>query len=420
MVVSYCCCSPGARAPGWLVLVLCCLASSTAAAAASGRGLLQEGIDRLQLSPEAQLQQPPPALAAPQVEETAEGQDEVCTQNFRDAFNAAVSHVIGSRQLTRHLLPLWGQGEAYVPLLVCAPSIPAGDDAFPSSSQWPPKEVLQPDDLLFQILARQTVRVASLAHVRGSSLSLLFKGAGGDYTAEPPTGFFPDYLRALLRTIGQKYGVSLKAEYLFFPDVETAQAAVAVGLADLTDIYFLHAHNNKQLSAERLGALAINTSNPLSFLYMACPVVGAAVFVYTAHEKASSLEDIVYALSRADAELKTEKDKSHEPTFKTTVIAASQELKQTIAPVLPSSTTIEVEENAGKALKAVAAGDALAAFFLGATAPDSLPQGVFLNKGADIILAKGAWIRRSVTTKCLRREHGNDLKGQLSSNQPPS
>ncbi|KAL8452893.1 hypothetical protein Emed_001191 [Eimeria media] len=446
MGVSTCCCgSPGARMPWQLVGVLCCLiclaaATTTAQAATNGSGLFQEGIDRLQVGPEAQLQQHSPLASVPQLEGTAEGLDErphdssssssrvVCYGSSRRSSSkrsarisnsssrqqaAAIEKGLvrvccatflssGSRQLTRHLLPLWGQSEAYVPLLVCAPSIPAGDDGFPSSSQWPAKEALQADDLLYQILARKTVRVAGLGRGTGNSLSLPSKGVGGDYTTDPPI--------ACPSQVGWKYGVSLKAEYIFFPSVETAQAAVAAGLADVTDVYFLQAHNNDKLTPKQLGGLALNTSNPLSFLYMTCPVVGAAVFVYTAHQEVSSFEDIVYFLSKAQVELETNGEKPHGPTSKITVIAASQELKKTIAPVLPSCTVIEVEENAKKALQAVAVGDALAAFFLGATAPSSVPQGVYLNGGADIILAKGAWIRRSVTTKCLQREHANDLR----------
>ncbi|KAL8431234.1 hypothetical protein ACSSS7_005412 [Eimeria intestinalis] len=402
MGVSTCCCCsrPGARRPWRLLHLVCCLvglaavtaAGAAAAAAATGGSLLQEGTDRLQLNPEAQLQQQQhqqqhqkqqQQQQQPRIEETAEGQDEICTQNFRDAFNAAVSHVIDtnssrapqtrthqqqqqqqqrqhllarcersrgaiaakpmqgaaaaaaaasnrataaaaaaaktataagapaaaaagqrSRQLTRHLLPLWGQAEAYVSLLSCAPSIP-GDNGVPSSSQWPLIESLLPDDLLYQILRRQTVRVAGVAQETGDSgLSTPFKGVGGDYSIDPPRGFFPDYLRALLRAMGQRYGVSLKAEYLFFANVETAQAAVAAGIADITDIYFLHAHKNDKIDARVLGGLAINTSKPLSFLYMSCPVVGAPVFVYTAHQKFSTFEEIVFFLSNVDIELK--------------------------------------------------------------------------------------------------------------------
>ncbi|KAL8454247.1 hypothetical protein Emag_001516 [Eimeria magna] len=85
------------RLAGVLFCLACLMAAAAAAAATTGGGLLQEGIDRLQLSPEAQLQQQSPLASSRRFKETAEGQDEVCTQSFRDAFNAAVSHVIGTR-----------------------------------------------------------------------------------------------------------------------------------------------------------------------------------------------------------------------------------------------------------------------------------------------------------------------------------
>ncbi|KAL8435311.1 hypothetical protein Efla_002566 [Eimeria flavescens] len=403
------CCSSrplgGAPASVSLLRLWCCSFGLLTAAAAAAEGPAAA----LGLLPAASDWRLSAALSQ-KAQQTQEGDEEICTQNFRDAFNAAVSHVIGSRKLTEHLLPLWGQTEAYVPLLVCGPALPGEEEAAPSSSQWPEKEALLEDDLLQQILERGYVTVAGLAQGRVGSLSRPYKGAGGDYTADPPIGFFPDYLRQLLKTIGRKYNVTLTAKYLFFRDVETAQAAVAAGLADMTDIYFLLSHGNKQLASERLGGLSLNTANPLSFLYMTCPVVGSAVYMYTKDNQVPSFEDLVSRLFKA---IRLEK-----PEAKATVIVFSRELKAAIDPVLPTGTILLVEEQATKALKAVAEGKAVAAFFVGSTPPAALPREVTLNTGVSLILAKGAWIRRSLTTKCLKREHAADLFG--AGTQPAS
>ena len=102
-----------------------------------------------------------------------------------------------------------------------------------------------------------------------------------------PLGFFPDYLRAIWRIIGHRYGASVSLSFRFYPSVEAAQAAVIRGEADMTDIYFLLSHRNQVIR------------NPLSALYMTCPVIGAALLVYTRENEAETFEGLIQALTKA-------------------------------------------------------------------------------------------------------------------------
>lgn len=347
-----------------------------------------------------------------------EEETEVCTQNLRDAVNAAIAEVIGSRELTDYLLPLWNESGSYVPLLVCGPAVSSYEASSVSlrssvsssllssgSSSWPSRDSLLPDDLLYQILQRGTVRVAGIARNSGGAVKLPNRGAAGDYTLRHPTGFFPDYMRSLWGVIGRRYGVSVSVSYVFFASIETAQIAVAAGLADMTDIYFLLSHQNKEVGG--LGGLlpgGTSPVNPLSFLYMSCPVIGAALRIYTKEGVARTFESLIETLAERAATDETTKD------MNSTVVVFTEELKETIEPILPSWTDIQVATSVAEALKAVARGKAVAAFLLGpASTAVSPPSGVSLNTGIDVILAKGAWIRRSRTAKCLRREHIKDL-----------
>lgn len=65
-------------------------------------------------------------------------------------------------------------------------------------------------------------------------------------------------------------------------------------------------------------------------------------------------------------------------------------------------------------LDLVATGEAVAFFYVGPSPPLTIPKGVVSNTGIDIILAHGGWIRRSRSSKCLRREHYDDLKDELT------
>ena len=60
------------------------------------------------------------------------------------------------------------------------------------------------------------------------------------------------------------------------------------------------------------------------------------------------------------------------------------------------------------ALRAVSLGEAFAAVSMGSP-PPSPPAGVSMLGGVEVILAKAGWVRRSSSTKCLRREHIHEI-----------
>ena len=105
---------------------------------------------------------------------------------------------LGSRELTDHLLPLWGAdaGAAYVPLLVCGPSVSppvetqgaASSPEGVSSLPWPEKEALLPDDLLSEILRSGIVRIAGVGRGAEGGFKRPQKGIAGDFTTDTPTG----------------------------------------------------------------------------------------------------------------------------------------------------------------------------------------------------------------------------------------
>ncbi|CDI77837.1 hypothetical protein EAH_00027470 [Eimeria acervulina] len=171
-----------------------------------------------------------------------EEETEVCTQTLRDAINAAISHVIGSRELTDYLLPLWGLEGVYVPLLVCGvspePSISSlnrnsrnsssssSSSSSTSAMPWPLREELHDDDLLQQILRRGSVTVATIGKETASGVVGCNNGLEGDYSGNVATGFFPDYMRSLWEWIGSQYGADIYVFYRFYPSLEDAQRAV--------------------------------------------------------------------------------------------------------------------------------------------------------------------------------------------------
>ncbi|CDJ44619.1 hypothetical protein ETH_00034345 [Eimeria tenella] len=226
--------------------------------------------------------------------------------------------------------------------------------------------------------------------------------------------FFPDYLRAIWRIIGHHFGSEVSVEYQFYESVEAAQAAVAAGEADMTDIYFLLSHRNSSSSSSSVarqrgapkggphkGGAPMDLSNPLSLLYMSCPVVGAVLFTYTREGSKNSYEGLIEAFSIAL--IRGEGD------AKTTVVVPTEELKAIVGPVLPDWVTVHVVDNMAVALRAVASGEAYAAISVGPSPSSAIPPGVTLRDGIDLVAAKGAWVRRSRSPKCLRREHINSF-----------
>ncbi|OEH79322.1 hypothetical protein cyc_05908 [Cyclospora cayetanensis] len=358
--------------------------------------------------------------------DAADAESEICTQHLRDAVNAAISHVIGSRELTDYLLPLWELDNFYVPVLVCGPTVPPPAPSVwgmpapvggHSSLPWPKRNSLLPDDLLQQILLTGTVRVAGIGRTDEEGFLKSNKGAAGNFTENPATGFFPDYLRSIWKVISRRYGVNVTVTYLFYNSVEEAQAAVAVGDADMTDIYFLLAHKNSQTVTK--DSVAFNTANPLSFLYMTCPVVGAVLFTYTRDGETDTFGGLIDALTSAYNEVQLPEECLLPPFLalvrtesgkNIAVVVSTEELRSAVEPILPDWTLIHVVDSMASALNAVAKGEAFAAFALGPSGIVPPPPGVSLREGIDVILAKGSWIRRSRGVKCLTREHFNDLR----------
>ena len=80
----------------------------------------------------------------------------------------------------------------------------------------------------------------------------------GDYVVDPPIGFWPDYLRAIVREISSFYGVDIKIQWNLFSNSGSIMDSVRSGQSDMTDLYMiLSAFHN---GVDRIEAFSVTCS----------------------------------------------------------------------------------------------------------------------------------------------------------------
>eukprot|EP00914_Ancora_sagittata_P014950 GHVO01029351.1.p1 GENE.GHVO01029351.1~~GHVO01029351.1.p1 ORF type:complete len:309 (-),score=43.92 GHVO01029351.1:152-1078(-) len=86
------------------------------------------------------------------------------------------------------------------------------------------------DEWLQTILNRGTLRVGG---VQGDW------GPDGNYTTDVPTGFWPDYMRAIIAEMSKVAGAPLDIEWLYYESSNNVFIALEEGEVDMTDAYYL-------------------------------------------------------------------------------------------------------------------------------------------------------------------------------------
>ncbi|CRH01066.1 hypothetical protein PRELSG_1141500 [Plasmodium relictum] len=119
------------------------------------------------------------------------------------------------------------------------------------------------DDVLNKILNNKEVKVGALKGKNWGSI--------GNYEVNPPTGFWPELMYLIWKTISKKVfndENAIKVKYLFFADVFNALNNNEI---DMTDNYFLSLQNSKEnlrnnISKISQGLSLINHSNKILVL----------------------------------------------------------------------------------------------------------------------------------------------------------
>ena len=80
----------------------------------------------------------------------------------------------------------------------------------------------------------------------------------GDYVQDPPVGFWPEYLRAIVARINKQYGVNIKIKWNLFSDSSKIMDSVRKGESDMTDLYMILSsfYNGK----DRIEAFSVSCS----------------------------------------------------------------------------------------------------------------------------------------------------------------
>eukprot|EP01069_Polyplicarium_translucidae_P011052 Polyplicarium_translucidae@DN3467_c0_g1_i1.p1 len=86
------------------------------------------------------------------------------------------------------------------------------------------------DPVLRGVLERGRVRVGGLLHDWGED---------GNYTTDPPRGFWPDYTRAVGVEMSRLAARSVVIEWVLQPDSNLLLEDLAMGRVDMTDLHFL-------------------------------------------------------------------------------------------------------------------------------------------------------------------------------------
>ena len=121
----------------------------------------------------------------------------------------------------------------------------------------------------------------------------------GDYTVNPPIGFWPEYLRAVVDRIGKHYGVTISIKWNLFSSSADIMDSVKSGESDMTDMYMILSsfYNGK----DRIEAFSV-TCSPGGYESTVSTLRSTGVSSITELNKYLETSDIVKvgALSIAD------------------------------------------------------------------------------------------------------------------------
>ncbi|KFH15338.1 hypothetical protein TGMAS_261400 [Toxoplasma gondii MAS] len=360
--------------------------------------------------------------------EDSAAEEEFCANGLRSAINAAIVELAGDHYVGNTLLPQFPD-VPYVPILVCpapasgdmlpaivnpphptttivndqgapiadavqTPARPTGEDLERDRlSLWPDLDSLHESDLLFDVLKTGVLRVAGLGP-RGADLRSVpeFRGlvadselAGaqtehgfnwgqeGNYSVDPPIGYFPTYLRAIAEKLSSRYKKPVRPEYLFFSRGDDAMNSVSRGIAHMTDIYFILAYQQG------------STSHVNNF-YRTCPVSGSPNNLLTLKEyKIRSLQDLVRTLRMAS-----------DPAMRTLAYLSTGNY-ETVHFFFPRQTLGEIMSKE-EAESRIASKEILGNIRTGSAGP--IPD-TFEMVDLGLVLAQGPWLKRTDTTHCL-------------------
>ena len=157
--------------------------------------------------------------------------------DLRVAYNAAIARIIESGEYLE--IKNRTQMKEVIACITCAPDS--------TQTNYPAREKVT--GRLKDILDNKLVKIAGLYY---NDLP------AGDYTVNPPVGFWPEYARAIFKRIGDFYKVELKIEWVLFTQSNDIMTSVRSGESDLTDLYMILSsfYNGK----DRIEAFSVSCS----------------------------------------------------------------------------------------------------------------------------------------------------------------
>ena len=157
--------------------------------------------------------------------------------DLRKAYNAALARIIESGEYLE--IKNRTQMKEVIACITCAPDS--------TQTNYPAKDKLT--GRLKDILDKKLVKIAGLYYNDMPA---------GDYTVQPPVGFWPEYARAIFKRIGDYYGVEIAIEWVLFTQSNDIMTSVRSGESDLTDLYMILSsfYNGK----DRIEAFSVSCS----------------------------------------------------------------------------------------------------------------------------------------------------------------
>ncbi|CBZ52821.1 conserved hypothetical protein [Neospora caninum Liverpool] len=362
------------------------------------------------------------------VNEVAAVGGDFCVNGLRAAINAAILELAGEHYVGSTLLPQFPD-VPYVPILVCP--APTARDSLPPvvnpphpkttvvndqgvpikdaqqtrapptaealardrASLWPELSALHESDLLFDVLKSGVLKVAGLGprgpdlrtnpdfeglvadpELAASQAEHGFNwGQEGNYSVDPPVGYFPTYLRAIVEKVSMRYRKPVRSQYIFFSNGGDAMKSVARGVAHMTDIYFILAFQQGSMSH-------------LDEFYHTCPVSASPNNLLTLKEyRIRSLQDLVRTLRMAS-----------DPAMRTLAYLSTGNY-ETVHFFFPRHTLGEVMAKE-EAERRIAAREILGNIRTGTSGqvPDT-----FEMVDLGLVLAQGPWLKRTDTAHCV-------------------
>lgn len=156
-------------------------------------------------------------LLAQHLQVAASNSASASTDDWKRAFNAALVRVVYSGKFLE--LKTQYEIEELGACFTCAPN---------------------PDTIPFPPASSATGRLKTILETRNVTISgYVYKDLpAGDYTVTPAVGFWPDYFEAIMDELRAEYG-PLNTNRLLFTTSNQALDAVATGVADISELYYV-------------------------------------------------------------------------------------------------------------------------------------------------------------------------------------